>query len=59
MIEKDKNDFTHILQGVSKKLKINAKKWIVVSLKSARLENNNNQAFISLIADNGNCLVYV
>lgn len=54
MIEKDKYDFTHILQGESKKLKINAKKWIVASLKSARLENSHNQAFISLIADNGN-----
>lgn len=56
MIEKYKYDFTHILQGESKKLKINAKEWIVASLKSA---SSNNQAFISLIADNGNFLVYL
>lgn len=44
------------IQGESKKLKINAKEWIVASLKSA---SSYNQAFISVIADNGNCLVYL
>ena len=56
MIEKNKYDYNHILQGESKKLKINAKELILASLKSA---SSNNQAFISLIADNGNCLVYL
>lgn len=57
MIEKNKYDYNHILQGESKKLKINAKEWIVASLKSA--SSNIYQAFISVIADNGNCLVFL
>lgn len=51
-MEKDKYGFIHFLQRESKILKINThnKKWIVAS---ENYENNHNEAYMSLVVDNG------
>lgn len=50
VIEKDTYRFSHFLKRDSKILKIHTKKWIVAS---ENLGNSHNEAFMSLVVDNG------